>query len=466
VLQGFQSLKKYERVFVFVIDALRSDFVIYKDGATCFDEQMNCFAYMQKLLLENSSQCSLYKFRSEPPTVTAQRLKALTTGTLPTFIDFRLNLDSTVITEDNIIDHLIRKDGEESGKNHSFLIYGDDTWKSLFPSQFSEYHVFDSFNTKDLNTVDDGIYSHLWGTTAAANEDVGEEEGSGSDGNCTSRIIRSGNWKVLITHFLGVDHIGHTYHAFHPQMSDRLKRMDEILEKIVSCLPEDALLLVFGDHGMTREGEHGGASVDEIDSAIFVYSHRKLFMDNTMSEINIDLDDSMRKHLPSRHKTALEYPKTVYQVDIVPTLSLLLGVPIPFSSIGKIIPEMFMLQEDGRDELLLALFVNAIQIWKYLVSYSGITTNFNDHDNYVPTISQLKDIAEAVHRTSFRISRSDAPGLTNAATLLSNAVKSHLYLLQSTNLSDTMSVSRDFVISEYFQFFSYIQEFARYIICL
>ena len=42
-------------------------------------------------------------------------------------------------------------------------------------------------------------------------------------------------------------------------------------------LPEDAVLFVFGDHGMTDGGEHGGASLEETDSALFIYSPVPIF---------------------------------------------------------------------------------------------------------------------------------------------------------------------------------------------
>jgi phosphopentomutase len=37
----------------------------------------------------------------------------------------------------------------------------------------------------------------------------------------------------------------------------RLHLMNNILEKVIEGLPEDALLVLMGDHGMTLEGEHG-----------------------------------------------------------------------------------------------------------------------------------------------------------------------------------------------------------------
>ena len=34
--------------------------------------------------------------------------------------------------------------------------------------------------------------------------------------------------------------------------------------------------MVFGDHGMTRTGDHGGDSQDELEAALFVYSPRPI----------------------------------------------------------------------------------------------------------------------------------------------------------------------------------------------
>jgi len=42
----------------------------------------------------------------------------------------------------------------------------------------------------------------------------------------------------------------------------------------METLDDDTVLLVMGDHGMTRTGDHGGDSDDEVDAALFVYSAR------------------------------------------------------------------------------------------------------------------------------------------------------------------------------------------------
>ena len=45
----------------------------------------------------------MFEIYSDPPTVTMQRIKGITTGSLPTFIDFSENFDSPAIQEDNLI---------------------------------------------------------------------------------------------------------------------------------------------------------------------------------------------------------------------------------------------------------------------------------------------------------------------------------------------------------------------------
>ena len=64
---------------------------------------------------------------------------------------------------------------------------GDDTWVRLFPNSFHEAYPFDSFNVGDLDTVDNGVIANLFTT------------------------IQKNEFNLLIGHFLGVDHVGHTY---------------------------------------------------------------------------------------------------------------------------------------------------------------------------------------------------------------------------------------------------------------
>jgi predicted AlkP superfamily pyrophosphatase or phosphodiesterase len=83
------------------------------------------------------------------------------------------------------------------------------------------------------------------------------------------------NWSMLIAHCLGVDHAGHRYGPAHPEMRRKLRQMDNLILRLTETMPDDAILFVLGDHGMTLTGDHGGDSFEELASALFVYTKKK-----------------------------------------------------------------------------------------------------------------------------------------------------------------------------------------------
>lgn len=77
--------------------------------------------------------------------------------------------------------------------------------------------------------------------------------------------------------------------------------------------------MVASDHGMTDGGNHGGASYQETDALA-------LFISGSYQR---------RAGVP----TSSAWP--AFQVDVVPTLALQLGVPIPQNSVGALLPQLF-----------------------------------------------------------------------------------------------------------------------------
>ena len=72
------------------------------------------------------------------------RLKAITTGSIPSFVDLILNFDeedtsSTLAAQDT---WLAQFKARNSGK---LLLYGDDTWLKLFPDTFDRADGTSSF---------------------------------------------------------------------------------------------------------------------------------------------------------------------------------------------------------------------------------------------------------------------------------------------------------------------------------
>ncbi|KFO35356.1 GPI ethanolamine phosphate transferase 3 [Fukomys damarensis] len=320
---------RFSRVVLVLIDALRFDFAQPQQSHTSGDPPvslpfMGKLGSLQRLLEIQPHHARLYRSQVDPPTTTMQRLKALTTGSLPTFIDAGSNFASHAILEDNLIKQL-----NSAGRRVVFM--GDDTWKDLFPGAFSKAFFFSSFNVKDLHTVDNGILEHLYPT------------------------MDSGEWDVLIAHFLGVDHCGHKHGPHHPEMAKKLSQMDQVIRGLVERLENDTLLVVAGDHGMTVNGDHGGDSDLEVSAALFLYSSTPLFPSAPPKD-----------------------PETIPQVSLVPTLALLLGLPIPFGNIGEVMAELFSWGEDSRpDSSALAqasvLHLNAQQVSRFLHAYSAAT---------------------------------------------------------------------------------------------
>ena len=113
---------------------------------------------------------------------------------------------------------------------------------------------------------------------------------------------------------------------------------------------------------MTETGDHGGDTANETNAALFLYSSRALLPSPAPSDIV---------------NSPLFQTESVSQKNIVPTISLLLGLPIPYSNLGSLIPELFL--KDGNVSSLLnlsrAMLVNCLQVWRYLSHYSLLSSD-------------------------------------------------------------------------------------------
>ena len=47
--------------------------------------------------------------------------------------------------------------------------------------------------------------------------------------------------------------------------------MANIVTQVIDMMDDETTLVVFGDHGMTNEGSHGGVSDLEMRTALFAY---------------------------------------------------------------------------------------------------------------------------------------------------------------------------------------------------
>ncbi|XP_026798572.3 GPI ethanolamine phosphate transferase 3 isoform X1 [Pangasianodon hypophthalmus] len=328
---------RVRRAVILIIDALKAEFARYDPGNESPRPFENKLPVLGEMVSSRASHARLYTFRADPPTTTMQRIKGFTTGSLPTFIDVGNNFASSAVLEDNLIHQL-----GQAGKRVVFM--GDDTWVSLFPRKFHRSLPFPSFNVKDLHTVDNGILQNIFPTL---------------DGD---------DWDVVIAHFLGVDHCGHRFGPDHPAMAEKLTQMDGVIRSVIKRLQNDTLLVVMGDHGMTDTGDHGGESQKETDAALFLYSGSPLFPHPDAQQVE---------------------PEVVPQTDLVPTLALLLGIPIPYSSVGQVMLPLFPRNSSldapvGLSQVE-ALWINVKQVHRFLETYSSMAK-----DIPADSLSQLR----------------------------------------------------------------------------
>ncbi|XP_077292956.1 phosphatidylinositol glycan anchor biosynthesis class O [Arctopsyche grandis] len=319
------------KVVVLLIDALRFDFAwtnLDSEPEPDAPSYTNRLPAITRMLRQQPKRSRLYQFIADPPTTTLQRLKGLTTGSLPTFIDVGSNFATPEINEDNLIDQLVSHGGKA-------VLLGDDTWAQLYPKRWLRSLALPSFNTWDLDTVDNAVKARL------------PEE------------LEKKDWQLLVAHFLGVDHCGHRYGPLHSEMVRKLTEMNQVIEDTLQTLDNDTVLFVIGDHGMTITGDHGGETDAEVTAAMFMYSPYDLMS-----------------------PPELLSPRTVRQVDFVPTVSSILGLPPPYSNLGAIILNSLPFSGDSNIPFndwqfaLINLWANVKQVTKYIQHYSLISDQF------------------------------------------------------------------------------------------
>ncbi|GMF33111.1 unnamed protein product [Phytophthora fragariaefolia] len=306
----------YDRLVVVLIDALRADMVLgsaamHGDGEGDNQQvkgELNAYMPFTSSLV-TSGRALGYVAHASVPTVTMPRLKALVTGKAPAFIDILKNFNSAALDEDANLVSLLAASGKR------IVFYGDDTWLKLFPETFTRSDGTSGFYTRDTVEVDGNVTRHL------------KEELDPRMENEKSR-----DWDALVLHYLGLDHAGHLRGPRSPLMREKLQEMDGVVQLVVDSVREQdarrmendnsarpSLILLCSDHGMSEVGNHGGATLEE-SSALLMFMR----------------GDSK----PLRSAEDIPYKQKRSQVDLVPTISSLFGLPIPLYSSGLLLNDV------------------------------------------------------------------------------------------------------------------------------
>ena len=94
--------------------------------------------------------------------------------------------------------------------------------------------------------------------------------------------------------------------------------------------------------------------------------------------------------------------ESINQIDLVPTISMLLGLPIPFANIGGLVAELLPApRQDDNDASFtpnsaVALALNAAQVWTYFSDYSKTSRDLPI--NRLDELKELLDSATLVYK--------------------------------------------------------------------
>ena len=228
--------------------------------------------------------------RTSPVTMSTAGVRSMATGTFPDLFDVLHNWDNVESTLPGVPD-LARDAGRQT------MIFGDSIWHELFPKGFvvadTEVHVPRIIYYLRAETLmDDVLVGHLTERLKSQSQPPPD---------------------FLVLHLVGLDHAGHRRGVKSAGYADVARRIVKHMENVIGLLPADSTVLVTADHGATESGGHGGGSDAETTVPLFAFGTGIA----PGARLNIN------------------------QVDLAPTLSCLLGLPIPATSLGRPAVELF-----------------------------------------------------------------------------------------------------------------------------
>lgn len=301
-----------KRQIIFIIDALRHDFIDHLPRT-------------KELVAQEKAVFEI--FLADPPTTTTQRIISIATGTFQTFWDGLENFYPQENKRDDSFATLLW-----TAFPQQCYFFGDDTWLHAFPCIKDDRQSvgFPSFDVFDLHSIDREIPALVAGVPDS--------------------------FKILIVHVLGVDHVGHGYLGDKELIKAKLSEYDSFIETFIEKAGGDGCVTIFGDHGMTEKGEHGGETWNELAAGLIHSDGSGFFEFKARHEAFIRSMQDIRKGIL---KTSC-----IPQVDLTATISFLHGIGIPSSCAGSIVPEILIshLTKKFNDTEVVKYLIHATQI--------------------------------------------------------------------------------------------------------
>jgi hypothetical protein len=248
--------------------------------------------------------------RTSPVSMSTAGVRSMATGTFPDLFDVLHNWDN-VASELPSVPGLARAAGRDSE------LYGDSIWRELFPR---------GFVVAETEVKVPRIIFYLRAETLVDDKRVAK---------LTERLRNGPPPDFLVLHLVGLDHAGHRRGVKSAAYADVARRVVRHIEEVVRLLPPDTTVLLTSDHGATDSGGHGGASDVETTAPLYAFGPGIV----AGARVNIN------------------------QIDLAPTLSCLLGLPFPATSLGRPTVELFAEPAPARLGRLRAALSEVEEAW-------------------------------------------------------------------------------------------------------
>jgi len=361
--------KRKTKVVFMVVDGLRFDYLLDFENME-HDERLkvNKFKKLNQAFYQDPEKFVVFRALADFPTLTIMRVPCLMTGNIPQRANIVTAFGPISAKEDSVFRQLHLE-------NKKTFLAGDLT----FFYYFGEY--LDLITHQDVDFFDNRNQNIDEVTHTAIKEKIAEND-----------------FDFFATHLLRIDHMGHAYSLYDKAAQTAIDDVDQLIMEVIDLIDDDTILVFGGDHGMSPDGNHGGASPQETSTAFMAY-HKKGFMKYKHNSSEI------KKVMRSVNETEAQ----VRQVDIVPTLSMLAGVPIPFSNMGSILNDLYpaggdyLGEEDCADaafeiQMMKDNFLNTLQIMNYFEKYQKELHIFNQEEH--SKIVSLFEEVETAYKTA------------------------------------------------------------------
>ncbi|HJZ83569.1 MAG TPA: alkaline phosphatase family protein [Polyangia bacterium] len=278
-------------------------------------------------------------------TMTGLGVRTIGTGTSPALADLLLDPELPPFEHDSPLARLHARGGR-------IVFVGNPAWRELFGRHLARDDS--SPGTVEILALVDNIYAAdaLWVRRAL-------------------RLLERDDWELAIVHLGGVDNASHRFTPFGPAFRHKVGLTDRDIGRLVARAGARTTVIVTSDHGTSARGHHGSAEPEARRTPLVLAG-------------------------PGiRPGVRLE----ARQIDLAPTLAVLLGLPLPAPSEGRVLTEALALEPVEESAVRAA---NARQLARYAHAYAA--AHGLQPPAVAPTASGLRALSDWIERARSRAS--------------------------------------------------------------